>query len=134
MPGALLIAAMFAVHPLHVASVAWIIERKDLLSALFYLGAVLAWLRFAEVERVGHYLLVVLLFAAGLLSKSVVGDAAFGTADRAVVAGWPCAACGSAACGAAGGDRGGDHGGGPGVLPETGAAGAGLHAGRADAR
>ena len=53
-------------------SVAWIIERKDVLSALFYLGAVLAWLRFVEVERVGHYLLVVLLFTAGLLSKSVV--------------------------------------------------------------
>ena len=71
-PGALLIAAVFAVHPLHVESVAWIIERKDLLSGLFYLGAVLAWLRFVEVERVGHYLLVVLLFTAGLLSKSVV--------------------------------------------------------------
>ena len=71
-PGALLIAAVFAVHPLHVESVAWIIERKDVLSALFYLGAVLAWLRFAEVERVGHYLLVALLFVAGLLSKSVV--------------------------------------------------------------
>ena len=71
-PGALLIAAVFAVHPLHVESVAWIIERKDLLSALFYLGAVLAWLRFVELERVGHYLLLVLLFAAGLLSKSVV--------------------------------------------------------------
>ena len=71
-PGALLIAAVFAVHPLHVESVAWIIERKDLLSALFYLGAVLTWLRFTEVERVGHYLLLVLLFAAGLLSKSVV--------------------------------------------------------------
>ena len=71
-PGALLIAAVFAVHPLHVESVAWIIERKDVLSALFYLGAVLAWLRFVEVERAGHYLLVGLLFAAGLLSKSVV--------------------------------------------------------------
>ena len=71
-PGALLIAAVFAVHPLHVESVAWIIERKDLLSALFYLGAVLAWLRFAEVPRVGHYLLVALLLVAGLLSKSVV--------------------------------------------------------------
>ena len=71
-PGALLIAAVFAVHPLHVESVAWIIERKDVLSALFYLGAVLAWLRLVEVERVGHYLVVVVLFVAGLLSKSVV--------------------------------------------------------------
>ena len=43
-----------------------------MLSGLFYLSAVLAWLRFVKVERVGHYLLVALLFAAGLLSKSVV--------------------------------------------------------------
>ena len=71
-PGALLIAAVFAAHPLHVESVAWIIERKDVLSALCYLGAVLAWLRLVEVERVGPYLLVVVLYAAGLLSKSVV--------------------------------------------------------------
>ena len=71
-PGALLIAAVFAVHPLHVESVAWIIERKDLLSALFYLRAVLAWLRLVEPGRVGHYLLPALLFVAGLLSKSVM--------------------------------------------------------------
>ena len=103
MPGALLIAVVFAVHPLHVESVAWIIERKDLLSGLFYLGAVLAWLRFVEVERVGLYLLVVVLFAAGLLSKSVVVDAAVGAADRAVVAGWPGDGSGSAAGGATNG-------------------------------
>ena len=52
MPGALLIAAVFAVHPLHVESVAWIIERKDVLSALCYLGAVLAWLRLVDLLRV----------------------------------------------------------------------------------
>ena len=63
---------MFAVHPLHVESVAWIIERKDVLSALFYLAAVLAWLRLVEVERARHYVLAVVLFTAGLLSKSVV--------------------------------------------------------------
>ena len=45
-PGAWLLAAVFAVHPLHVESVAWVIERKDLLSGLFYLAAFLAWVRF----------------------------------------------------------------------------------------
>ena len=48
-PGAWMVAAVFAVHPLHVESVAWIIERKDVLSALFYLAAVLAWTRFVGV-------------------------------------------------------------------------------------
>ena len=67
-----MIAAVFAVHPLHVESVAWIIERKDLLSALFYLTAALAWIRFTESPRRGLYLLTLALFAAGLLCKSVV--------------------------------------------------------------
>ena len=47
-PGAWLLAAVFAVHPLHVESVAWVIERKDLLSGLFYLAAFLVWVRFTE--------------------------------------------------------------------------------------
>ena len=71
-PGALVIAAVFAVHPLHVESVAWIIERKDVLSALFYLTAVLAWIRFTEAPRPRGYALALVLFTAGLLSKSVV--------------------------------------------------------------
>ena len=71
-PGAWLIAAVFAVHPLHVESVAWIIERKDLLSGLFYLGAVLAWLRFLETPNVARYIATLVLFVAGLLSKTVV--------------------------------------------------------------
>ena len=72
LPGAGLAAAVFAVHPLHVESVAWIIERKDLLSALFYLSAVLAWLSYLESRERWRYGLVLLLFAAGLLSKSIV--------------------------------------------------------------
>ena len=71
-PGAAVIAAVFAVHPVHVESVAWIIERKDVLSGLFYLGAVLVWIRFAQAPRPARYALALLLFTAGLLSKSVV--------------------------------------------------------------
>ena len=71
-PGAWLVAAVFAVHPLHVESVAWIIERKDVLSALFYLTAVLGWIRFVEEPRRERYILVLALFVAGLLSKSIV--------------------------------------------------------------
>ena len=71
-PGAWVIAAVFAVHPLHVESVAWVIERKDLLSALFYLTAALTWMRFVKAPRPGRYALALGLFAAGLLSKSIV--------------------------------------------------------------
>ena len=70
--GAWVVAAVFAVHPLHVESVAWVIERKDVLSALFYLTAVLTWIRFTEGPRPGRYLLALGLFTAGLLSKSIV--------------------------------------------------------------
>ena len=71
-PGAWAVAAVFAVHPLHVESVAWVIERKDLLSALFYLSAVLAWIRFVETDEWRRYGLALALFTAGLLCKSVV--------------------------------------------------------------
>ena len=71
-PGAWVVAAVFAVHPLQVESVAWIIERKDLLSGFFYLTAVLVWLRFLEQPRPWRYGLALLLFTAGLLSKSIV--------------------------------------------------------------
>ena len=67
-----LIAAVFAVHPLHVESVVWVIGRKDLLSALFYLTAIATWLNFVETGRVRRYLLSLVLFAAGLLCKSSV--------------------------------------------------------------
>ena len=70
-PGAWLIAAVFAVHPLHVESVAWVIERKDLLSALFFLAAAMAWMRFDETRSPGRYLQSLGLFAAAILSKSI---------------------------------------------------------------
>ena len=71
-PGAWVVAAVFAVHPLHVESVAWVIERKDVLSGLFYLAAALVWLRFVEQPRRGWYVCSLALYAAGLLSKSIV--------------------------------------------------------------
>ena len=73
-PGAWFAAAVFAVHPLHVESVAWVIGRKDILATVFYLAAVLAYIRFAEMprgRRGGQYLLAVALFVLGLLSKSI---------------------------------------------------------------
>ena len=71
-PGAWVVAAVFAVHPLHVESVAWAIERKDVLSGLFYLAAALAWMRFVEKPRRGRYTGSLVLYTAGLLSKSIV--------------------------------------------------------------
>ena len=71
-PGAWIVAAVFAVHPLHVESVAWVIERKDVLSGLFYLAAALGWMRFVEQPHPRRYALPLVLYAAGLLSKSIV--------------------------------------------------------------
>ena len=69
--GAWMVAAVFAVHPLHVESVAWVIERKDVLSGLFYLAAVLAWMRFVEQPNPRRYACSLALYAAALLSKSI---------------------------------------------------------------
>ena len=71
-PGAWVAAAVFAVHPVHVESVAWIIERKDVLSGMFYLLAATAWVRFAEQPRPRWYLASLAAYVGGLLSKSVV--------------------------------------------------------------
>jgi hypothetical protein len=67
-----LVAALFAVHPLHVESVAWISERKDVLSAFFWLSAMAAWVRYARRPAVGRYLLVAAAMALGLLAKPMV--------------------------------------------------------------
>jgi len=64
-------AAVFAVHPVHVESVAWITELKNLQSTLFYLLAVLAYLRFDESGVNRWYATSLLLFACALLSKTV---------------------------------------------------------------
>ena len=71
-PGALLGALIFAVHPVHVETVAWISEQKNTWSALFYLGAALAYLKFDDTRRRPDYWLASGLFLLGLLAKTVV--------------------------------------------------------------
>lgn len=66
------VAILFAVHPLHVESVAWISERKDLLSGLFAMLTILAYIRYAERPEFRRYALVVLALAAGLMSKPML--------------------------------------------------------------
>ena len=67
------VAALFAIHPLHVESVAWISERKDLLSALFFLLTLGAYVRYARHSFCwGNYLLVLLLSALAMASKPMV--------------------------------------------------------------
>jgi len=70
--GAWVAAAIFALHPVHVESVAWIIELKDVLSGLLYLLALLAYTRFVAEGRWRSYALSLALFAAAMLSKSAV--------------------------------------------------------------
>ena len=71
-PGAWFVAAVFAVHPLHAESVAWIMARKDMLATLFCLAALAMWLRFVESHRRRHYAGSLFLFAFAMLCKSVV--------------------------------------------------------------
>src|SRR5215467_3733809 len=61
-PGAALAAAIFALHPVHVESVAWIAEQKNTLSAVFYLGAMLVYLSFDETRNRGLYVGALALF------------------------------------------------------------------------
>lgn len=65
----LLVAGLFAVHPMHVESVAWIAERKDVLSALFWMATILAYAAYARAPGAARYIAVVGLFAAALMSK-----------------------------------------------------------------
>src|SRR5215467_4647730 len=70
-PGAALAAAIFALHPVHVESVAWIAEQKNTLSAVFYLMAMLAYLRFDEERDMPSYSLASTFFGLALLTKTV---------------------------------------------------------------
>jgi len=80
LPGAWLVAAVFALHPVHVESVAWVSELKNVLSGFFYLSALLAYFRFDDPEngggqrRFSQYALSLFLFFCALLSKTVTAS------------------------------------------------------------
>jgi protein O-mannosyl-transferase len=67
-----LAAALFALHPLRVESVAWVSERKDVLSAFFWIATTLAWVGWTRRRTAARYALVLLLFALGLASKQML--------------------------------------------------------------
>lgn len=66
------VAGVFALHPLHVESVAWASMRKDSLSAIFWMLALWGWARYAERPGIGRYALVLACFGLGLLAKPIV--------------------------------------------------------------
>ena len=66
------VAAVFAIHPLRVESVAWISERKDVLSAVFFMLTLGAYVRYARFPSLPRYLAMSILFALGLMSKPML--------------------------------------------------------------
>jgi protein O-mannosyl-transferase len=66
------VAALFAIHPLHVESVAWVSERKDVLSAVFFMLTLAAYVRYARGPSPGRYFIVATIFALGLMSKPML--------------------------------------------------------------
>jgi tetratricopeptide (TPR) repeat protein len=73
-PGAGWCAACFALHPVHVESVAWISELKNTLSACLYLGAAILYLRFDQTRRTATWFLALLLFLLALGTKSITAS------------------------------------------------------------
>jgi tetratricopeptide (TPR) repeat protein len=66
------VAAVFAIHPLHVESVAWIAERKDVLSAVFFMLTLLGYFHYTRAPSTWRYLIVAFVFALGLMSKPML--------------------------------------------------------------
>ena len=66
------VAAVFAIHPLRVESVAWVAERKDVLSGVFFALTLAAYLRYVRKRSVASYLVLALVFALGLMSKGTL--------------------------------------------------------------
>ena len=67
-----LVAALFALHPLHVQSVAWISERKDVLSTLFWMLTLFSYTLYAKKARARYYYISLLLFATGIMAKPML--------------------------------------------------------------
>ena len=68
----LFVAALFALHPLHVESVAWVSERKDVLSTFFWMLTLLAYTTYVRRPGTARYLLVLCVFTLGLLAKQML--------------------------------------------------------------
>lgn len=68
----LFVAALFALHPLHVESVAWVAERKDVLSCLLWMLTLLLYARYVRQPGKGRYLVTLACFAAGLMAKPML--------------------------------------------------------------
>jgi tetratricopeptide (TPR) repeat protein len=66
------VAAVFAIHPLHVESVAWVAERKDVLSGVFFMLTLIAYVRYARSLSLGRYATMSVLFACGLMAKPML--------------------------------------------------------------
>src|SRR2546430_168117 len=66
------VAAVFAIHPLRVESVAWISERKDVLSGVFFVLTLIAYAAYTRKQSIGRYLMMSILFACGLMSKPML--------------------------------------------------------------
>ena len=66
------VAAVFALHPLHVESVAWVAERKDVLSGFFGILTILLYVRYTETRTTGRYFLMAVAFALGLMAKPML--------------------------------------------------------------
>ncbi len=66
------VAAIFAIHPLRAESVVWIEERKDVLSGVFFMPTLAAYLHYTRKPAVARYLTISIVFAAGLLSKAML--------------------------------------------------------------
>ncbi|VAX10968.1 Tetratricopeptide TPR_2 repeat protein [hydrothermal vent metagenome] len=66
------VAALFALHPMHVESVAWISERKDVLSTFFWMLTTWSYLRYVETRSMAKYIVMLLFFILGLMSKPML--------------------------------------------------------------